>query len=75
MVLLFGYDIRTSGGTRTLAKFYPRTYTHRDFQSQYHSTPGLYIITNRKHINMPTGSCFCGNIKVEWSGEPAMTVC
>ncbi|KAK5075791.1 hypothetical protein LTR24_009882 [Lithohypha guttulata] len=23
---------------------------------------------------MPTGSCFCGNIKVEYSGEPAMTV-
>jgi len=22
---------------------------------------------------MPTGSCFCGNIKVEYSGEPAMT--
>jgi len=21
---------------------------------------------------MPTGSCFCGNIKVEYSGEPAM---
>jgi hypothetical protein len=24
---------------------------------------------------MPTGSCFCGNIKVEYSGEPVMTVC
>ncbi|ETI28041.1 hypothetical protein G647_00490 [Cladophialophora carrionii CBS 160.54] len=22
---------------------------------------------------MPTGSCFCGNIKVEYSGDPAMT--
>ncbi|KIV95677.1 hypothetical protein PV10_03301 [Exophiala mesophila] len=22
---------------------------------------------------MPTGSCFCGNIKIEYSGEPAMT--
>ncbi|EXJ89350.1 hypothetical protein A1O3_02417 [Capronia epimyces CBS 606.96] len=22
---------------------------------------------------MPTGSCFCGNIKVEYSGEPAST--
>ncbi|EXJ95331.1 hypothetical protein A1O1_00451 [Capronia coronata CBS 617.96] len=21
---------------------------------------------------MPTGSCFCGNIKIEYSGEPAM---
>ena len=23
---------------------------------------------------MPTGSCFCGNLKIEYSGEPAMTV-
>jgi len=23
---------------------------------------------------MPTGSCFCEKIKVEYSGEPAMTV-
>jgi len=23
---------------------------------------------------MPSGSCFCGNIKVEYTGDPAMTV-
>jgi len=22
---------------------------------------------------MPTGGCFCGNVKIEYSGEPAMT--
>jgi hypothetical protein len=23
---------------------------------------------------MPTGGCFCGQVKIEYSGEPAMTV-
>lgn len=29
---------------------------------------------NRKIAKMPSGSCFCGNVKVEYNGEPAMTV-
>ncbi|KAL2407232.1 hypothetical protein ABEF95_004236 [Exophiala dermatitidis] len=27
----------------------------------------------RLHPAMPSGSCFCGNIKVEYTGDPAMT--
>lgn len=27
-----------------------------------------------EHTNMPTGSCYCGKVRIEYTGEPELTV-